>query len=195
MGRPRFLFVARVVPTPTAAPPPVAWRLVGGNNHELGRSFAAFADLAECVAAVGTLQARADELVTEPVVPEHGPAQWGWRLALDGEVVAMSGRWYRRAREADYSLHQFLAVAPDAAVSDVVGAQPPRRELLRPEFVLPHDVVPTREFDDLEELVVVELADQDPQGSPPADLPDAAPDGVPDDLAADLPRRGRAAAS
>ena len=136
MAQPRFLFTSRVAPTPDGGTG-VAWRLVGGNNHELGRSFVAFADADACRAAVHVLK-RSVHLLVPEVLTVVGPAQWGWSLALDGETVAVSCRWYRREREGAYNLTQFLAAVPTAALSDLVTGLTPRRELLRPEFVLPH---------------------------------------------------------
>jgi hypothetical protein len=157
MAPPRYLFTARVVPSTDGADPRIAWRLVGGNNHELGRSFASFGDLASCTEAVHRLQRRANDVEAE--VTTSG-AQWGWVLRLDGEEVAISCRWYRRVRESQYNLVQFLAVAPSAELSDVVGSQPVRRELLRPDYVLPHHV-PAAITDELDDTAA-SVADVDP---------------------------------
>jgi hypothetical protein len=146
MAPPRYLFTARVVPSADGADPRIAWRLVGGNNHELGRSFDTFGDLDACVAAVRVLQQRVNDVEAE--VTASG-TQWGWVLRLDGEAVAVSCRWYRRVRESQYNLVQFLAVAPSAGLTDGVGSQPVRRELLRPDYVLPHHV-PATIADDLD---------------------------------------------
>lgn len=139
MATPRFLFTTRVLPPADGRPAGVAWRLVGGNNHELGRSHAAFGDYAACVDAVHLLRVAVDRLDLDiEILAAPAAGQWGWQLTVDGTPVAVSCRWYRRDREADANLAQFLAAVPDAGIADVVGEQPPRRELLRPEFVLPH---------------------------------------------------------
>jgi len=137
MAPPRYLFTARVLPSTDGTEPRIAWRLVGGNNHEIGRSFQAFADLDACVEAVRHLQQRIGHVEADTTT---SGSQWGWVLRLDGEEVAVSCRWYRRVRESQYNLVQFLAVAPSAGLSDAVGSQPARRELLRPDYVLPHHV-------------------------------------------------------
>ncbi len=130
---PRFMFVSRrgtgapLAPVWPGAwardshggPPPstwTAWRLVGSNNRELGRSYAVFADLVSCIEALDEFQSRASRLV--PVVaPDPGQGTWGWRLDLDGQPVAASGRGYRRQRECLYSLGQFSGALPAAVVS------------------------------------------------------------------------------
>jgi hypothetical protein len=152
MAPPRFLFTPRVGlhSTPrvglhsthpvVSGGPCVAWRLVGGNNHELGRSLDGYADLEACVSAVRRLQ-REVANVEPTVAAEDGTAQWRWSLLLGDEVVATSSRWYRREREGEYNLAQFLTAVPVAGAAGVVGGPPPRRSLYRPEFVLPH-VVP-----------------------------------------------------
>ncbi len=142
MSQPRYLFVPAEV---LAAPSPerrvrwraaqgntdpanqVAWRLLGGNNHELGRSIMAYENLDACVAATEALKAGlpdSETSVSQSAVSSH----WGWRLTVDGLEVAASGRWYRREREARYNLEQFLSVAPTAAVVGLVGS----RSRLRP---------------------------------------------------------------
>ena len=134
----RFLFTSRVVPASAGGGSGVAWRLLGGNNHELGRSAAAFDTFDACVEAVHDVRAHLDVLEPDVVTPDHGPHR-GWQLRLGEEVVAVSARWYRRERECARGLEQFLSVAPVAEVGHVLGAPPPRRELLRPDFVLPHE--------------------------------------------------------
>jgi hypothetical protein len=155
MAHPRFLFTARVLPTPPATETRVAWRLVGGNNHELGRSHEGFDGLESCVAAVRRVQARIDDL-TSVIISSDDATQRGWQLWLDDEIVAVSARWYRRERECEYNLAQFLACAPIAGITEVLGGQPPRRELLRPSFLLPHLSPSQPEPDD----IVSELPDQ-----------------------------------
>ena len=135
MAPPRYLFTARVVPSTAGGDPRIAWRLVGGNNHELGRSFDSFTDLTECVDAVHRLQEQIGRAGPEATT---SGSEWGWVLRIDGADVAVSCRWYRRARESQYNLLQFLAAAPSAGLSDVVGTPPPRRELLRPDYLVPH---------------------------------------------------------
>jgi hypothetical protein len=94
----------------------VAWRLVSGNNRELGRSAVYLWGSDACLEAIDSLTRalhRAQPRLS--LSPDSG--LWGWVLSLDGEPVAMSGRGYYREREARYSLDQFLVAAPAADVS------------------------------------------------------------------------------
>jgi len=134
MAQPRFLFVAaessrRVwaswsgeisrVGTPAVEGSWVAWRLAAGNNRELGRGASVFADQASCREAAVWLQrgiARAEPLV---VLHEHS-GLWGWRMDLDGELVAVAARLYRRQRECHYNLAQFTAAVPLARITQHV---------------------------------------------------------------------------
>jgi hypothetical protein len=98
-----------------------AWRLLGRNNRELGRSPRVFGTARECVAAIGALRARVAEL--EAVVVVDAVGMWGWRAELDGTPVAVASRPYYRQRESRYSLQQFLA--------EVAGAEVPPEPVRR----------------------------------------------------------------
>lgn len=102
--------------------PAVAWRLLGGNNHELGRSIPAYPSLASAVEAVRFLQLHLDE-IESALAPSTVTSRWGWRITLAGAAVAASGRWYQREREARYNLEQFLIAAPTAQVVDSLGSR------------------------------------------------------------------------
>jgi hypothetical protein len=98
------------------ASPWTAWRLLGRNNRELGRSADTYPTVPECVAAVTALRAgalSASRLLS--VDAEHG--KWFWRLEVDGVPTVVSSRSYQRQRECLYSLDQFLAA--------VIEAEPP----------------------------------------------------------------------
>jgi hypothetical protein len=94
----------------------VAWRLAGGNNRELGRSAAVFADIAACRAAAAAL--RDDLGLTRRITAMNdSTGLWGWRLESGGRSVAVAGRLYLRQRECHYSLAQFVAAVPKARLS------------------------------------------------------------------------------
>ena len=104
------------------ASPWTAWRLLGRNNRELGRSADTYPTVPECVAAVAAVRAEAltaSRLLS--VDAEHG--KWFWRLEVDGVPTVVSSRSYQRQRECLYSLEQFLAAVNQAelpaAVRDV----------------------------------------------------------------------------
>ncbi|HEV2342956.1 MAG TPA: hypothetical protein VGS97_02580 [Actinocrinis sp.] len=131
MAGPRFLFVcsngagthARSVIVPNTLNPAqksehVAWRLLGANNRELGRSPIWYPDVESCREAVRVLK-REIGGVTPAImsVPQPGGA-WSWRLAVSGTPVAVAGRPYHRQRECAYNLNHFVAAVPDALIAD-----------------------------------------------------------------------------
>lgn len=129
MAGPRFLFVcsnggarAGSVTVQNAPSAPkfehVAWRLLGANNRELGRSPIWYPDIDSCREAVRALK-REIGGVTPAImsVPQPGGA-WSWRLAVSGTPVAVAGRPYHRQRECAYNLSHFVAAVPDALIAD-----------------------------------------------------------------------------
>jgi hypothetical protein len=128
---PRFLFVcsneggtrARSVTTLHAAPKfhhfdHVAWRLLGANNRELGRSPIWYPDVESCREAVRALKREIGGLTSALMsVPQPGGA-WSWRLAVSGTPVAVAGRPYHRQRECAYNLNHFVAAVPGALIAD-----------------------------------------------------------------------------
>lgn len=123
MGIARFHVVSPVIAvvggTWRAATSPesrkAAWRLLGGNNRELGRSKAVYADDAACRTAVHDFRADLDQAV--PLLSRDAQeGTWTWRLSSgSGPTLACSGRSYARERECRYALGAFLASAPTAA--------------------------------------------------------------------------------
>jgi hypothetical protein len=89
------------------------WRLLSGNNRELGRGASAFADLESAVSAVVVLRSRLSDVTTR-IVREDRPGEWAWILLLGEHPVARSARTYQRLRECEYSLTGFLEALPDA---------------------------------------------------------------------------------
>jgi len=97
----------------------VAWRLLGGNHRELGRSPTVFADVAAARHSARSLQALIAQ--SRPHVRSVPTGLWTWRLLVDDVPVAASGRTYARQREAAYSVSAFVAAVPLAVVSEVVA--------------------------------------------------------------------------
>ena len=125
MAQPRFLVVAGTprgrVPGRADAAVSVVWRLVGGNNRELGRGPAPFPGHAACYEAIERLKRLIDR-ATPIVAVGRSTSAWGWRLEVEGERIAMAGRSYLRQRECQYSLAHFIAAVPSARIS---GPRPP----------------------------------------------------------------------
>lgn len=94
-----------------------AWRLLGGNNRELGRSARVLPSAADCRTAIETVQRRIQDL-TPAVHTEPSGNRWTWRLDLDGVTVVVASRSYHRQREAQYNLGQFFACAAGAEVGE-----------------------------------------------------------------------------
>lgn len=97
----------------TAPERPVVWRLVGANNRELGRSAGVSPGLAACREAVVALREGIEHAVSSATV-SNVTGMWSWRMEIDGQAVAVSGREYRRQRECHYNLANFLAAVPVA---------------------------------------------------------------------------------
>ncbi|WP_088320164.1 hypothetical protein [Kineosporia sp. R_H_3] len=97
----------------------VAWRLLGRNNHELGRSAVVFPTAEHVVDDVTSVRAGADDL-TVAMLADGVQAEWRWRLLLDGRVVAVSSRSYLRQRECHYSASMFRQALPASTVPVVV---------------------------------------------------------------------------
>ena len=92
----------------------VAWRLLGRNNHELGRSATVFPTAEHVLTDVAALRDVVDDLIVA-VHADGAQAEWRWRLVLDGRAVAVSARAYLRQRECHYSASMFRQALPAAA--------------------------------------------------------------------------------
>ncbi|MBT2540906.1 hypothetical protein J7E99_09355 [Streptomyces sp. ISL-44] len=100
----------------------MTWRLVGANNHELGRSPHVHHSLGACCAAVERLRARAEQVTALVVMSPGagggaGTGAWTWQLTLDEHCVAVAVRTFRRQRECRHSLQLFLSAAAEAQVA------------------------------------------------------------------------------
>jgi hypothetical protein len=100
----------------SAAPAEVTWRLLSGNNRDLGRAATGFADAGSCLLTVRRLQRLIDRAVAAPV--RAGRVAWTWRVRLDGEDVAVSSRTYQRRVQAESACAVFLTLAHIATVTD-----------------------------------------------------------------------------
>lgn len=96
-----------------------SWRLIGANNHVLGRSAGNYTSYPRTRHAVRLLQRNVDRLVSASIVnPSTG--RWGWRLDLDNRAVAISGRWYERDQDSREGMDRFLQLLTDAELVDGV---------------------------------------------------------------------------
>jgi hypothetical protein len=95
--------------------PWVMWRLLSGNNRELGRSTEAFSDLDAAISSVVRLRSSLHRFEPQLV---HGfsPSSWSWLLLIEGVALARSARSYQRMRECHYSVAGFTEALPLAAI-------------------------------------------------------------------------------
>ena len=89
----------------STADAPVRWRLLSGNNREIGRGAESFADAETCRIAVKELQVSVDEL--EPTVRRDGHA-WIWQLRLGDRLVVSSAHGFDRLIRCNRGVAQFV---------------------------------------------------------------------------------------
>ncbi len=110
----------------------VAWRLLGANNRELGRSPRVFADASAARQAMVELVARRAEVVPT-VSSSRSTGLWSWRVDLGADGVAVASRTYQRRRDCQYNLTQFQGALPLATLLPLAMLVPlvpaPRRSL------------------------------------------------------------------
>jgi hypothetical protein len=94
----------------------VRWRLLSGNNRDMGRGVLVYRDPEHCRAGIREVLRRLDEL--EPsFVPEVGNT-WRWFLRYKGEPVVTSGHPYDRKVRCNEGHIQFLRHAPGAVLRE-----------------------------------------------------------------------------
>jgi hypothetical protein len=111
-----YLFRRGLDALASTPPAEVTWRLLSGNNRDLGRATSGFPDVMSCLATVRRLQLLIDRAVATPV--RAGRVAWTWRARLDGVEVAVSSRTYQRRVQAESACAVFLALAHTATVTD-----------------------------------------------------------------------------
>lgn len=95
----------------------VAWRVVGSNHRELGRSAGVF-DNAE--AAREAIAAARGGVEQAAVITETLRGMWGWQLHIGGVPAVVSSRLYQRARDCADSLAAAVAGIKVAELRDTV---------------------------------------------------------------------------
>lgn len=98
---------------------PVTWRLLSGNNRDLGHAPSLFADAAACLAELDRLRL-ALLRVTIAVSSPDGRARWIWRVSVDAVDAAVASRVYQRRVQAEAACAVFLELAGGASVAGVV---------------------------------------------------------------------------
>lgn len=92
----------------------VQWRLLSGNNRELGRGVNHCPDTARCLAGVSQLRSRFTE--ARGCIRRSARGVWSWELELDGLPVATSGHDFARLIRCQQGLARFAASFPTAPV-------------------------------------------------------------------------------
>lgn len=128
MEAPRFMFIPVRLGHPLAAvPKAVLWRLLSGNNRQLGRCAGVFDDIPSAREAAKSLQQGLDAC-EQIIVRLAVPPRWAWSIMHGGSVAAVSGRSYESERAAVRGLDLFVTGAAVARVEapeqSVMGVVP-----------------------------------------------------------------------
>jgi hypothetical protein len=103
----------------------VRWRLLGGNNWELGRSAVGHRNTEACLAAIRHLQHGAAEMIGRTV--RISPGKWAWVLRDASNDPVANGRSFDRLIRCRQALAQFVTLIGDARVSATVTEPLSRR--------------------------------------------------------------------
>jgi hypothetical protein len=109
----------------TSASAPVRWRLLSGNNRDMGRGVEQFDDSEVCRIGIKQLQADAAELRAR--VRRVTPSRWHWEIVLDELVVAAAGHPFDRLIRCEQGMAQFLENFGAAPIGAVVMLSDARR--------------------------------------------------------------------
>lgn len=104
---------------------PRRWRLLSGNNREVGRGVAEFPDAETCRLAVKHLQNGTADLV--PSVRRGASSQWLWELLVGGESAVRCGHAFARQIRCEQAVAQFVLHFADAQVGRTVLVSGARR--------------------------------------------------------------------
>jgi len=111
----------------------VRWRLLGGNNRELGRGALVYADAHTCRA--GLERTIAELAAYDAAVVRIDRSRWGWRLRQDGLDVVGSGHAFDRRPRCEEACLRFLRLAPIAPVRDSLTVMPWTGRSMRPSVL------------------------------------------------------------
>jgi uncharacterized protein YegP (UPF0339 family) len=109
----------------TAVSAPIRWRLLSGNNRDMGRSTEQYADAHACELAIKELQSNADELVAK--VRRVDPSQWIFQIWWRDLPIAAAGHRFDRLIRCEQGMEQFLENFATAPVGATVMLSDSRR--------------------------------------------------------------------
>lgn len=104
-----------------------SWRLLSGNNRNLGRAGRSYETIEQCASAISAMVDRLDAL--QALVRPAGEHRWAWMLRDATEVVAMSGHRYDRQVRCEAARLQFLSYARTAVIDPDAMRLRPRRSV------------------------------------------------------------------
>jgi hypothetical protein len=108
----------------------VCWRLLSGNNRDMGRSAAGYPGTEECTMALKELVGELDAL-TSLVRRKAATNRWIWTLRRGEVPVAESAHSYDRQIRAEAACQHFVQHAAIASISSVVMISASRRGVVR----------------------------------------------------------------
>jgi hypothetical protein len=103
----------------------VNWRLLSGNNRDLGRGCLFSDDADACRDAIAAVVRGLP--VASGVIRPGSQNRWTWALLVDGVTVAVSGRDYDRQVRCEAARAQFVEYAAFAPIGPVVMITGARR--------------------------------------------------------------------
>jgi uncharacterized protein YegP (UPF0339 family) len=103
---------------------PLRWRLLSGNNRDIGRGADEFATVNACRDAIETLRRNVSEL---DVALRRVGHEWTWQLLRAEVAVVIAGHNYDRKIRCERALRQFIERAAQAPISSNVMVTTTRR--------------------------------------------------------------------
>jgi hypothetical protein len=104
---------------------PIRWRLLSGNNRDIGRGVKDFADAETCRVGIKELQTNLHELRSRLVRAQD--SAWSWQL-LDGDVaVVLASAHFDRQIRCEQALDGFRSMLEHASISEDVMISSKRR--------------------------------------------------------------------
>lgn len=97
------------------------WRLLGGNNREIGRCTRRHPDAVTCRDEIELVRRQEGRL--DARVRRATPNRWVWEVTLDGVPVAAAAHSFDRMIRCEQSLAVFLARLNGARVGETVTAR------------------------------------------------------------------------
>lgn len=104
---------------------PVNWRLLSGNNREVGRGSLGYADVEQALTGVEVVRGDLDRLVRK--INRVEPNRWRWELSLAGTPVAVAGHAFDRLIRCELAVRQFTAEFAGASIRPGVVVSNARR--------------------------------------------------------------------